>query len=107
MTLGTPKRTREEILQDVVRVAPISLLNIITLITCDIVHQMLKVRRSLTEILLEVTNEEIGSICREVWSRARAKGTPDTHDTTNKLIFHTFAHQCTESDSHESRAVLR
>lgn len=68
---------------------------------------MLKVRRSLTEILLEVTNEEIGSICREVWSRARAKGTPDTHDTTNKLIFHTFAHQCTESDSHESRAVLR
>lgn len=41
---------------------------------------MLKVRRSLTEILLEVTNEEIGSVCREVWSRARAKGTPDTPD---------------------------
>ncbi|KAG9431888.1 Splicing factor, arginine/serine-rich [Apis mellifera carnica] len=50
-TIPTPKRTREEILQDV----------------------MLKVRRSLTEILLEVTNEEIGAICREVWSRARAK----------------------------------
>ncbi|XP_076293898.1 uncharacterized protein LOC143215561 isoform X2 [Lasioglossum baleicum] len=50
-TLSTPKRSREEVLQDV----------------------MLKVRRSLTEILLEVTNEEIGSICREVWSRARAK----------------------------------
>ncbi|EZA49941.1 Splicing factor, arginine/serine-rich [Ooceraea biroi] len=51
---GTPtvqKRSREEILQEV----------------------MLKVRRSLTEILLEVTNEEIGAVCREVWSRARAK----------------------------------
>ncbi|EFN61795.1 Splicing factor, arginine/serine-rich 18 [Camponotus floridanus] len=35
---------------------------------------MLKVRRSLTEILLEVTNEEIATVCREVWSRARAKG---------------------------------
>ncbi|KAL0116952.1 hypothetical protein PUN28_010079 [Cardiocondyla obscurior] len=45
------KRSREEILQDV----------------------MLKVRRSLTEILLEVTNEEIGAVCREIWSRARAK----------------------------------
>ncbi|KAG7210304.1 hypothetical protein KM043_011845 [Ampulex compressa] len=47
----TQKRSREEILQAV----------------------MLKVRRSLTEILLEVTNEEIGVVCREVWSRARAK----------------------------------
>ncbi|XP_051164145.1 arginine/serine-rich protein PNISR isoform X2 [Leptopilina boulardi] len=50
-TPSIPKRSREEILQDV----------------------MLKVRRSLTEILLEVTNEEISSVCREVWSRARAK----------------------------------
>lgn len=41
---------------------------------------MLKVRRSLTEILLEVTNEEISAVCREVWSRARAKGTPDRPD---------------------------
>ncbi|XP_047356878.1 arginine/serine-rich protein PNISR isoform X2 [Vespa velutina] len=48
----TIKRSQEEILQDV----------------------MLKVRRSLTEILLEVTNEEIGVVCREVWNRARAKG---------------------------------
>lgn len=48
---------------------------------------MLKVRRSLTEILLEVTNEEITAVCREVWSRARAKGTPDTHDRTNQLNF--------------------
>ncbi|XP_011296906.1 arginine/serine-rich protein PNISR isoform X2 [Fopius arisanus] len=52
------RRSREEILQDV----------------------MLKVRRSLTEILLEVTNEEISNVCREVWSRSRAKapagGTP-------------------------------
>lgn len=46
------KRSRDEILQDV----------------------MLKVRRSLTEILLEVTNEEVAAVCREVWSRARAKG---------------------------------
>ena len=53
---------------------------------------MLKVRRSLTEILLEVTNEEISSVCREVWSRARAKGTPDTPDRTNRSIFRTFSY---------------
>lgn len=58
---------------------------------------MLKVRRSLTEILLEVTNEEIGAICREVWSRARAKGTPDTHDRTNQLNFRAFSCRSTES----------
>lgn len=63
------------------------------------VTQMLKVRRSLTEILLEVTNEEIGAVCREVWSRARAKGTPDTHDRTNQLNFRAFARRSTESDS--------
>lgn len=57
---------------------------------------MLKVRRSLTEILLEVTNEEISSVCREVWSRARAKGTPDTPDRTNRSIFRTFAYLSTE-----------
>ncbi|XP_043480893.1 arginine/serine-rich protein PNISR-like isoform X4 [Leptopilina heterotoma] len=56
-----PKRSREEILQDV----------------------MLKVRRSLTEILLEVTNEEISSVCREVWSRARAKGEPPVASFNN------------------------
>lgn len=51
-TVNSPvKRSRDEILQDV----------------------MLKVRRSLTEILLEVTNEEISNVCREVWSRARTK----------------------------------
>lgn len=38
---------------------------------------MLRVRRSLTEILLEVTNEEIGTVCREIWTRARSKGTRD------------------------------
>lgn len=58
---------------------------------------MLKVRRSLTEILLEVTNEEIAAVCREVWSRARAKGTPDTHDRTNRLNFRAFARRSTES----------
>lgn len=42
---------------------------------------MLKVRRSLTEILLEVTNEEIASLCREVWNKSRAKGTRETPDT--------------------------
>ncbi|XP_034949130.1 arginine/serine-rich protein PNISR-like [Chelonus insularis] len=58
------KRTREEVLQDV----------------------MLKVRRSLTEILLEVTNEEIASVCREVWNRYRAKapaGEPPVASFTN------------------------
>lgn len=58
---------------------------------------MLKVRRSLTEILLEVTNEEIAAVCREVWSRARAKGTPDTHDRTNQLNFRAFARRSTKS----------
>ncbi|XP_014468916.1 PREDICTED: arginine/serine-rich protein PNISR-like isoform X2 [Dinoponera quadriceps] len=48
---SVPKRSREEIMQDI----------------------MLMVRRSLTEILLEVTNEEIGVVCREVWSHARTK----------------------------------
>lgn len=57
---------------------------------------MLKVRRSLTEILLEVTNEEISSVCREVWSRARAKGTPDTPDRTKRSLFRTFAYSVTE-----------
>lgn len=57
------------------------------------------VRRSLTEILLEVTNEEIGSVCREVWSHARTKGTPDTHDRTNQLNFRTFARRRAESNS--------
>lgn len=57
---------------------------------------MLKVRRVLTEILLEVTNEEIATVCREVWSRSRAKGTPDTHDRTNKLNFRAFARRSIE-----------
>ncbi|XP_058791100.1 arginine/serine-rich protein PNISR-like isoform X2 [Phymastichus coffea] len=35
---------------------------------------MLKVRRSLTEILLEVTNDEINSICEEVWKNFHNKG---------------------------------
>lgn len=37
-------------------------------------EMMIKVRRLLTEILLEVTNEEIGWIANEVFSKARAKG---------------------------------
>lgn len=60
---------------------------------------MLMVRRSLTEILLEVTNEEIGVVCREVWSHARTKGTPDTHDRTNRLNFRTFTRRRAESNS--------
>ncbi|KAG8040121.1 hypothetical protein G9C98_000691, partial [Cotesia typhae] len=59
------KRTREQILQDV----------------------MLKVRRSLTEILLEVTNEEISSVCREVWTRHSVKvpaGEPPVASYNNK-----------------------
>ncbi|XP_035730798.1 arginine/serine-rich protein PNISR-like isoform X1 [Vespa mandarinia] len=55
------KRSQEEILQDV----------------------MLKVRRSLTEILLEVTNEEIGVVCREVWNRARAKAPAGEHSVAS------------------------
>lgn len=36
---------------------------------------MLKVRRTLTEILLEVTTEEMTAVAREVYQKARAKGT--------------------------------
>lgn len=36
---------------------------------------MLKVRRTLTQILLEVTTEEMTSVAREVYQKARAKGT--------------------------------
>lgn len=35
---------------------------------------MLQVRRALTEILLEVTNDEIASVCKEVWKRHASKG---------------------------------
>lgn len=79
----TVKRSQEEILQDV----------------------MLKVRRSLTEILLEVTNEEIGVVCREVWNRARAKGTPDTHDNTNITKLHIFPRQYIILNLHEFCAM--
>lgn len=55
---------------------------------------MLKVRRSLTEILLEVTNEEIATVCREIWSRARAKGTQDKSDhVTRKSLAIIFLQQ--------------
>lgn len=37
--------------------------------------QMLKVRRVLTEILLEVTTEEMEAVAQEVLSKAKAKGT--------------------------------
>lgn len=36
---------------------------------------MLKVRRTLTQILLEVTTEEMTSVAQEVYQKARAKGT--------------------------------
>lgn len=36
--------------------------------------QMLKVRRTLTEILLEVTTEEMEAVAHEVLSKAKAKG---------------------------------
>lgn len=49
---------------------------------------MLKVRRSLTEILLEVTNEEISCVCREVWTRYRAKGTTDNRLLINAFIYY-------------------
>ncbi|GLH00654.1 Uncharacterized protein GBIM_06968 [Gryllus bimaculatus] len=48
-----PVKSREEILQEM----------------------MLKVRRTLTEILLEVTTEEMEAVANEVLSKARAKGT--------------------------------
>lgn len=35
---------------------------------------MMSVRKNLTEILLEVTNEEINSIARETHSRLKTKG---------------------------------
>ncbi|KAF3422065.1 LOW QUALITY PROTEIN: hypothetical protein E2986_04494 [Frieseomelitta varia] len=72
--IATPKRTREEILQDVVNIISIEFIDDRSFGSIHYrFRSMLKVRRSLTEILLEVTNEEIGSICREVWSRTRAK----------------------------------
>jgi hypothetical protein len=37
--------------------------------------QMLKVRRLLTEVLLEVTTEEMEAVAQEVLSKAKAKGT--------------------------------
>lgn len=60
---------------------------------------MLTVRRVLTEILLEVTTQEISAVCSEVWSRARGKGTPDIHDRTNQSNFYTFARRHAKSDS--------
>lgn len=50
---------------------------------------MLKVRRTLTEILLEVTTEEMTAVAREVYQKARAKGTTLYTVTVyiSKLIF--------------------
>jgi len=82
------KRSREDMLQDV----------------------MLKVRRSLTEILLEVTNEEIGSVCREVWSRARAKGTADKHpiELTDRIfpIPYFLTRCCAQYDVYDDKEVI-
>lgn len=41
---------------------------------CDKCSQMLSVRGALTEILLEVTNEEIRSLAGETLSKNRLKG---------------------------------
>jgi hypothetical protein len=40
---------------------------------------MLSVRKNLTEILLEVTNEEIATIAKETLSKVRRKGRNDTN----------------------------
>lgn len=45
---------------------------------------MLLVRRTLTEILLEVTNEEISIIASETLARARKKGSLELMKNMNK-----------------------
>lgn len=45
--------------------------------TLTFLLQMLMVRQTLTEILLEVTNEEIKSIASDTLSKKRSKGNTD------------------------------
>jgi hypothetical protein len=47
---------------------------------------MLKVRRTLTEILLEVTTEEMEAVAQEVLSKAKAKGTTNFNYTFTFLL---------------------
>jgi hypothetical protein len=47
---------------------------------------MLKVRRTLTEILLEVTTEEMEAVAQEVLSKAKAKGTRNFNFTFTFLL---------------------
>uniref|UniRef100_T1H1Y2 Uncharacterized protein n=1 Tax=Megaselia scalaris TaxID=36166 RepID=T1H1Y2_MEGSC len=47
---------------------------------------MLVVRRSLTELLLEVTNEEIQSIAQEQYKKHKSKGT-----SSSVQVFHKSA----------------
>lgn len=47
---------------------------------------MLKVRRTLTEILLEVTTEEMEAVAQEVLSKAKAKGIRNFNYTFTFLL---------------------
>lgn len=47
---------------------------------------MLKVRRTLTEILLEVTTEEMEAVAQEVLSKAKAKGIRNFNYTFKFLL---------------------
>lgn len=40
---------------------------------------MIKVKKTLTEVLLDVTNSEIQEIAREVFSKAKTKAAKGTH----------------------------
>ncbi|XP_014220448.1 arginine/serine-rich protein PNISR [Trichogramma pretiosum] len=73
-------------------------------------NMMLKVRRSLTEILLEVTNDEIGSVCKDVWKRFCSKGKTTTNagpavlsQLSRKLGLGIYSDSNSESD--EERAT--
>lgn len=47
---------------------------------------MLKVRHTLTEVLLEVTTEEMQAVAQEVLSKAKAKGTRHFNYTFTFLL---------------------
>jgi hypothetical protein len=61
---------------------------------------MLKVRRTLTEILLEVTTEEMEAVAHEVLSKAKAKGIRNFSYTftfllrINRVLSRTFSLSC-------------
>lgn len=62
---------------------------------CNILFQMLKVRRTMTEILLNVTNREIHQICKEELQRyiSKSKGIVISHHDTVQTLC-PFEYKC-------------